>query len=126
MKDTEKCQVIKCKCGKIYGGAVAPYCYTDKDWLKEMKQALLKDGHKIDLISADDFKFEKCTCGNELFNQGDCDDLAIGEYDDRDSNRDIAIDRLVGWFRKRVKINDHEIQYLEFIMKEYHSLNKNK
>ncbi len=123
MENKEKCQVIKCKCGKISGGSVEPYCYTDTVWIKEVGKAI-KDGYEIDFISVDNFNIEDCICRNELLNQDTCEDLAIGEYDDRDSNRDIAIDRLVGWFRKRVKINDHEIQYLEFIMKEYNSLKK--
>ena len=35
-----------------------------------------------------------------------------------------SIDRLVGWFRKRVSIKEHEVDYLKFVMREYNSFNK--
>lgn len=41
-----------------------------------------------------------------------------------EESQEVAIDRLVGWFRKRVDIKDHEVQYLTFVMKEYHKLNQ--
>ncbi len=41
-----------------------------------------------------------------------------------EANEAVALDRLVGWFRKRVEIKEHEVDYLKFVMKEYNSLNK--
>jgi len=51
-------------------------------------------------------------------------DFKTGDYDETEYKGDVAIDRLVGWFRKRVSIKDHEVDYLKFVMREYNSLNK--
>jgi hypothetical protein len=51
-------------------------------------------------------------------------DVTTGDYDKTEYKGDISIDRLVGWFRKRVSIKDYEVDYLKFVMREYNSLNK--
>jgi hypothetical protein len=40
-----------------------------------------------------------------------------------DRPHEIAMNRLVGWFRDRVEIKDHEVQYLKFVMSEYSIIN---
>lgn len=35
-----------------------------------------------------------------------------------ETNETVAIDRLVGWFRKRVSIKDYEVDYLKFVMNQ--------
>ncbi len=56
-------QVIRYKCcNKIYAAANEPYCYTEKDWIKDVRKSAL-DGDKIEMIeNGSDWKFEKCTC----------------------------------------------------------------
>ncbi len=40
-------QVIRYKCcNKIYAAAVEPHCYTDKEWMNDVRKSAL-DGDKI-------------------------------------------------------------------------------
>ncbi len=57
----EKCQVIKCKCGAIFAACIAPECYTDSEWLKDVKK-YSKEGCEIDTIPKSEFAFGKCSC----------------------------------------------------------------
>jgi hypothetical protein len=60
-QESKKAQAIRCKCGSIFAAAVEPYCYSDSDWQKHMRK-YVKDGCSVELINANDFKFEKCKC----------------------------------------------------------------
>lgn len=51
-------------------------------------------------------------------------DFNTGDYDNTEYKGDVVMDRLVGWFRDRVEIKDHEVDYLKFIIKEYYSYKK--
>jgi hypothetical protein len=58
-------QVIKYKCcGKVYAACMEPRCYTNKDWLKDIKKAV-KDGDKIEMLDTSSFQMDKCTCNKE-------------------------------------------------------------
>lgn len=59
-------QIIRHKCcNKIYAAAVEPHCYTDKDWIKDVRKYALQ-GDKIEMIeNGTEWKFEKCTCEQE-------------------------------------------------------------
>lgn len=59
-----KVQVLECKCGAKYAGCCEPSCYTDKDWLKEVRECALNGG-KVYLVDSQDFKFERCTCNDD-------------------------------------------------------------
>lgn len=69
-----KSQVIKCFCGKVFAACVVPECYTDKDWLKNLKQ-YVKQGFEVDLAESKEIEWqtkENCTCNgvkkeHELF-----------------------------------------------------------
>lgn len=54
-------QVVRCHCGKIFAACVAPECYTDVDWMRDVRKYASK-GMKVCIIDTDDFKFEECTC----------------------------------------------------------------
>lgn len=58
-----KVQVLRWKCcNKIYAVAVEPHCYTNKQWLKEVKQAV-KDGDLIEMLSLEESRnMEICNC----------------------------------------------------------------
>lgn len=56
-----KIQAIRCYCGNIFSGCKEPECYTEKEYLKDLKN-YVKDGYKIEMLEQEDFKFEKCTC----------------------------------------------------------------
>lgn len=59
-------QVIRHKCcNKIYAASIEPHCYTDKEWMKDVRKAALQ-GDKIEMIeSGTNWKFEKCACKEE-------------------------------------------------------------
>lgn len=56
-------QILKYKCcGKIFAACCEPDCYTDKDWLKNLK-IYVNRGDKVEMIeNGSGFKFGKCEC----------------------------------------------------------------
>jgi hypothetical protein len=38
-----------------------PECYTDKDWLKDLRKYVLA-GHEVEMVENGKLKFDKCTC----------------------------------------------------------------
>ena len=58
-------QVIKCKCGKTFAGCLAPYCYSDSEWQRDMRK-YVKRGCTVELIDSKDFNLENCVCKKEL------------------------------------------------------------
>jgi hypothetical protein len=61
-----KTQIVRCpKCKSVFAGCLDPYCYTDKDWLKNIR-LYLKQGYEIDLIESKSLHFEKCKCNVQL------------------------------------------------------------
>jgi len=63
-------QVIKYKCcGNIFAACCEPDCYTDKDWLKDLKKHVQR-GCKVEMIqSGEGLKFKKCDCKKEPKNK---------------------------------------------------------
>lgn len=60
--ESKKVQVVKYACcDKVFAACAQPECYTDKDWLKNLKQ-YIKRGDKVDLAENGTWKFEKCEC----------------------------------------------------------------
>jgi hypothetical protein len=59
-------QILKYKCcGKIFAACSEPECYTDKEWLKGLKQYVNR-GDKVEMIEkGTGFKFGKCECKEE-------------------------------------------------------------
>lgn len=53
-------QVIKCHCGEIFAACVEPYCYQEKEWIKEPSE-YSKKGYKIEMQSGG-VKFGNCIC----------------------------------------------------------------
>jgi hypothetical protein len=49
-----KIQVLVCKCGAKYAACIDPYCYTDKDWLKDLKKHI-KDGGTVEMSDSESF-----------------------------------------------------------------------
>ena len=60
-------QVIKHKCcGKIFAACCEPDCYTDKEWLKNLRK-YAKRGDSVQMIeSGKGLKLEKCLCNKQL------------------------------------------------------------
>jgi len=55
-------QSISCPhCGNSFMGSVVPYCYESKTIQKEVAR-YSKQGCKIELVKAKDFKLEFCEC----------------------------------------------------------------
>ena len=55
-------QVIKYKCcGKTFAACAEPYCYTDKDWQKDLRKYVL-EGHTVSMQEKSDFRLDSCTC----------------------------------------------------------------
>jgi hypothetical protein len=59
-----KIQVLVCKCGAKYAACVEPYCYTDKDWLKDLKKHI-KEGGTVEMSDSESFTIEKCKCNDQ-------------------------------------------------------------
>ena len=59
----EKVQVIKCKCGAVFAACMEPHCYTETEWMRDLRK-YVKQGCTVDVIYNDSTKslFGKCTC----------------------------------------------------------------
>ena len=60
-----KIQVLICKCGAKYAACCEPDCYNDVDWLKDLG-ICLKDGGQIEMEDSEKFRFQKCTCNEQI------------------------------------------------------------
>jgi hypothetical protein len=50
-------QIVKRKCcGSVFAACVEPDCYTDKDWLKNLKEYVNR-GDKVEMIESGTLKF---------------------------------------------------------------------
>lgn len=67
--DNRKVQILAYPCCKVvYSVCAAPYCYTSKDWAKQLKKAV-KGGDIIDTVTNDEYRdmeFGKCKCKREI------------------------------------------------------------
>lgn len=56
-------QVIKYKCcGNIFAACCEPDCYTDTNWLKDLKN-YVESGDKVEMIpSGEGLQFKRCEC----------------------------------------------------------------
>lgn len=45
----KKAQAVFCKCGSLVAAAMAPHCYEDKEWQKDIRQ-FSKDGYEIKMV----------------------------------------------------------------------------
>lgn len=56
-------QIIKYKCcGKIFAASREPECYTEKEWLKDLKK-YVERGDKVEMIhSGQGLQFNRCQC----------------------------------------------------------------
>jgi len=58
-------QVIKYQCcDQAFAACCEPECYTEKDWLKDLRKYALR-GDKIELIEHGDLKLGRCKCKEE-------------------------------------------------------------
>lgn len=57
-------QVIKYKCcGEVFAACIEPECYTDKDWLENLK-VYVNRGDKVEMVEDANVKFGRCKCNN--------------------------------------------------------------
>lgn len=63
-------QVIKYKCcGNIFAACCEPDCYTDTDWLKDLRK-YVKRGDKVEMIPrGNGLQFKKCECNKKANTQ---------------------------------------------------------
>lgn len=55
-------QIVKRKCcGSVFAACVEPDCYTDNDWLKNLKEYVNR-GDKVEMIENGSLHFSKCEC----------------------------------------------------------------
>lgn len=54
-------QVIKCKCGEIFACCVVPECYTDTDWMRDLRKEV-KNGNSVEIVEQGKWKFGNCKC----------------------------------------------------------------
>lgn len=55
-------QVIRYKCcDKIFAACSEPDCYTNRQWLKNLRKDVL-EGHRVQMLESRDVKLEKCEC----------------------------------------------------------------
>ncbi len=52
-------------CGKTFAACMEPLCYTDKEWLKNLRTYVL-GGAIVEMVESKDFKFEKCECPKKV------------------------------------------------------------
>lgn len=58
----DKIQVIKHKCcGAIFSACQEPECYTDKDYLKELRK-YVEAGDTVDMVNRGEWEFGECVC----------------------------------------------------------------
>ncbi len=60
-------QVLKRHCCQtIFAACIEPYCYTDEDWTKDLKQ-YVKKGCGVQMVERGmGIRLEKCKCQGEL------------------------------------------------------------
>jgi len=61
----KKAQIVICECGSAFAACVEPYCYTERDWTKQLKEYVNK-GYKVDLVNVEGFSLEECKCEKEI------------------------------------------------------------
>ena len=60
-----KIQVIKYKCcGGVFAACVEPHCYTDKEWVRELRK-YVNEGCTVDLINRGELVWGECKCEKE-------------------------------------------------------------
>jgi len=61
-----KIQTIICRCGKTFAACCEPHCYTDNEWLKDLKK-YVNEGCSVIMIEHENVKLERCICEPKLF-----------------------------------------------------------
>lgn len=77
-------QIVKCKCGSVVAACIAPLCYEDKEWQKDIHD-FKEQGYTIDELPCDgSWHVGQCECANlpiNFFTKSEI-RLAILEYCD--------------------------------------------
>ena len=61
-----KTQLIRCKCNAIIAASHEPNCYTDVEWIMNLRQDVLNNGCTVEYTDdTKSFKFESCICENK-------------------------------------------------------------
>lgn len=67
---TDDAQIVICKCGETVAACMAPFCYTDKDWLTDLK-IYIKKGCTIKTIRPEEeMNWGKCSCKTKEAKEG--------------------------------------------------------
>lgn len=57
----KRIQIIICKCGAKISGCTEPECYTNDEYLKDLKK-YIEQGCTVDMVGENDFRFQSCKC----------------------------------------------------------------
>jgi hypothetical protein len=60
-REPRNVQIVTCNCGNIIAGCIEPDCYTDKKWLKSIRNFSLM-GYKVSIAKSNTIEISKCTC----------------------------------------------------------------
>ncbi len=58
-----KIQIIRCKCGKSFAACREPECYTEKEWMKDLRK-YVQEGCTVEMIDSGEgnLQLERCEC----------------------------------------------------------------
>jgi len=56
-----RAQIVKCQHGKVFAACMEPQCYTDKDWMRDVRK-YANGSCTVHIVESQSFKFEKCDC----------------------------------------------------------------
>lgn len=62
MSDNNKIQCISCNGGKVFAACRVPECYTDAEWMKELRNYVSKKGCTVSVVDTGSFSFDSCEC----------------------------------------------------------------
>lgn len=112
-----KTQLIRCKCNAIIAASHEPNCYTDIDWIMNLRQDVLNNGCTVEYVDdANSFKFESCTCENKKYRYYK-EDIYIGDNDIPD---EVLISE-IRYRHRRNNLNGYEINELLDILDATHN-----
>jgi len=62
-QEPRKAQAVYCKCGSLVAACMAPHCYEDSEWQKDVRK-FSKEGYKIKMVDPEEVRLtlDSCKC----------------------------------------------------------------
>ena len=62
-QEPRQAQAVYCKCGSLVAACMAPHCYEDSEWQKDVRK-FSKDGYKIKMVDPEEVRLtlDSCKC----------------------------------------------------------------